>query len=75
MAVEALVARVMATKARVSLKDEAKAKVKRKAKVEDAKALTGRTRTETRTGSGETPALRQGGPILSPLEGSKTRGL
>ena len=75
---EALQARTMARKARVSLKDEANAKVKRKAKVEDVDALTGRTRTRattrTRTGPGKTRTLRQGGPILSPLEGSKTRG-
>ena len=57
----------------------AKAKVKHKAKVEDAEAQTGRTRTRTRTrtgtGPGETPPLRQGGPILSPLVSSKRRGL
>ena len=74
MAVEAPEARAMARKARVSLMDAAKAKVKCKAKVEDAEALTGRTRTRTRvkirTGPGETPTLRQGGPIPSPLEGS-----
>ena len=68
----------MAKKARGCHKAEAKAKVQRKAKMEDAEALTGRTRTRTRTGTrtgpGETPALHQGG-TLSPLVGSKTRGL
>ena len=79
MAVEVLEARAMARKARVSLKDEANAKVMCKAKVEDAKALARRTRTRirtrTRTGPGETATLRQEGPILSPLVGSKTRRL
>ena len=77
--VEVPEARAMARKARVSLKDEARAKVKRKAKVEDAEAPTRRTRTGTRTrtstGLGETLTLHQGGPILSPLVGSKKRGL
>ena len=58
-----------------TLKDEAKAKAKIKATLEDAKALTGRTRTRTWTAPGETPTLRKGGPILSPLEGSKAQGL
>ena len=69
----------MARKARVSLKGEAKVKIKRKAKVEDAEAPRRRTRTRTRTrtstGAGETPTLRQGGPILSPVVGSKTQDL
>ena len=43
--------------------------------MEDAEALTRRIRIKTRIGPGEIPILRQGGPILSPLEGSKTRGL
>ena len=69
----------MAKNARVTLKDEGKAKVKRKATVEDVEALTRRTRTRirttSRTGPGETPTLHQGGPILSPLVGSETRRL
>ena len=79
MAVEAVEARAMARRVSGSPKDEAKAKAKCKAKVEDAEALTRRTRTRTRTrtrpGPGETPTLHQGGPTLSPLEGSRTRGL
>ena len=79
VAVEVPEARARARKASRSLGDEAKAKVKDKAKVEDVEAPTGRTRTRTRrgtrTGPGETPTLRQGGPILTPLVGSETRGL
>ena len=63
----------MARRARGSLKDKAKEKAKREAKAEDAKGLTRRIRTRTRTGPGETPTLPETGPILSPLEGSKTR--
>ena len=66
-------AKATVARARGSRNDEAKAK--RKAKVEDAEALTTRIRTRTRTSPGEAPFLRQGGPVLSPLEGSKTRGL
>ena len=79
MAAEVPEARGKARKARGNLKDEAKAKVKHKAKVEDAEALRRRTMTRTmtrtRTGPGQTSTLRQRGPILSLLVGSKTRGL
>ena len=75
MAVEAVEGRAMAGGAGGSPKDEAKAKAKSKAKLEDAEALTARTRTRTRTGPGKAPTLHQGRPTLSPLEGSKTRGL
>ena len=65
-------------KARGSLKDEAKVNAKSKAKAEDEEAMIRRTRIETgartRTSPGETPILHQGGS-LSPLGGSKTRGL
>ena len=60
-------------------KGGAKVNVKCKAKGEDAEATTRRTktgaRTRTRTGPGESPTLHQGGAILSPLLGRKTRGL
>ena len=83
MAVEVPEARAIARKARASLQDEAKAKVMHKAKPEDAEGPTRRTRTRTRTrtttrtrtGPVETPTLRKGGPILTPLLGSKTQGL
>ena len=75
MAVEAVEAGALVRRARGSLKVEAKAKAKSKARGEDEEALTGRTSIRTRTGPGEKPTLCQGGPSLSPLEGSKTRGL
>ena len=75
MAVEAVKARAMASRAMGSPKDEAKAKGKNKAKVEDAEAVTRSTGTRARTGPGGTPTLHQGGQTLSPLESSKTRGL
>ena len=74
VAVEVPEARAKAGKARGSLKAEAKDKVKHKAKVEDTEArrrrTMTRTMTRTRKGPGETPSLRHGGPILSPLVGS-----
>ena len=57
MALEVPESRAKASKARGSLKDEAKAKAKHKAKVEDTEALRSRpmTRTMTRTKTG--PAI------------------
>ena len=37
--------------------------------------MTKAIRPRTRTGLRKTPTLRHGGPLLSPLEGSKIRGL
>ena len=75
MAVEAVVARSMARRAREGPKDKAKTKVKSEARVEDAEALTGRTGTRTRTGRGEASTLHQGGPTFEPSAGQRDPGL
>ena len=65
-------AKATVTRGRGSPKDEAKARSN--ARVEDAEARTRSFRTGMSTGPAGTPTLRQGGPILISLEGSKTRG-
>ena len=69
MAVGLPEARATGRKARVSLKDEARAKVKHKAKVEDAEALRKKNqdkkKDKNQERSGGNPYLTLGGPVPS----------